>query len=99
MSAVVRPHRLIGSGLTANQIASCPVLADGFLGPAFPGVVLLREIVDVEVDRPRSAVGIGHVERIGTRAQSDWDVLDTWCARGLVGIDRRRRRERYLECD
>ena len=70
MPAVVRPHRLIGAGLAANQVSSRPVLADGLLRPILLPVVLRGEIVHVEVDRPGLAVRIGHVERIWTGAQA-----------------------------
>src|SRR5438128_1411288 len=75
--AIVRSHGLIGSCLSADQVASRPVLADGFLRPVFLRIILRCEIVDVEMDRPWFPVWVGYVERVRARAQPNRNVLDT----------------------
>jgi hypothetical protein len=59
--------------------------------PVFLPFVLVREIIHVEVDRPRLPLRIGDVERVGTRAQPNRSVLDARLRlRGPLEIHRRR---------
>src|SRR4029453_1515472 len=74
--AVVRPDRLTGSRVATDQVPTRSVLADRFLRPVLFAFVLLRQLVDVEMDGPRRAVWIRPVEGVWAGAQPNWNVLD-----------------------